>query len=184
MRGSVPKDKKASKCCRWTEGRGCPMSPSARRRLFDRRNPGNGIGRCVSQGRRLTVLPARQGHSGSRTGVRTASEVPPCAIGRIRSGRRNPAKPFVATVGLPLVRGRVGFAVADGLGHGLIASDAATAISTRCASLRPGFRRSVLWRAAHQAAKPTRGAAFGVAVLDESAGSFGSPGSAILRRLW
>jgi anti-sigma regulatory factor (Ser/Thr protein kinase) len=61
-------------------------------------------------------------------------------------------------------------AVADGLGHGVIASDAATAIidAVRLAPARLSPVEIV--EAAHQAAKPTRGAAFGVAVLDEAAG--------------
>ncbi|HET9606313.1 MAG TPA: SpoIIE family protein phosphatase, partial [Nitrospira sp.] len=56
------------------------------------------------------------------------------------------------------------------LGHGVIASDAATAIidAVRLAPARLSPVEIV--EAAHQAAKPTRGAAFGVAVLDEADG--------------
>ena len=61
-------------------------------------------------------------------------------------------------------------AVADGLGHGIIAADAATAIieAVRRASSR--LSPIEILEAAHRAAKPTRGAAFGVAVVDETAG--------------
>lgn len=60
-------------------------------------------------------------------------------------------------------------AVADGLGHGLIASDAATAIIDAVRRVPPGLTPVKIVEAAHQAAKPTRGAAFGVAVFDEAA---------------
>jgi len=61
-------------------------------------------------------------------------------------------------------------AVADGLGHGLIASDAATAIIETVRRVSSRLSPVELLEAAHQAAKPTRGAAFGVAVLDGAAG--------------
>jgi hypothetical protein len=60
-------------------------------------------------------------------------------------------------------------AVADGLGHGLIASDAANAIIDAVRRAPSRLSPLELLDAAHQAAKPTRGAAFGVAVLDEAA---------------
>jgi anti-sigma regulatory factor (Ser/Thr protein kinase) len=57
-------------------------------------------------------------------------------------------------------------AIADGLGHGLIASQAATAI-IEALRRAPANRTPVeLVEAAHHAAKPTRGAAVGIAVLD------------------
>ena len=61
-------------------------------------------------------------------------------------------------------------AVADGLGHGVIASDAATAIINAVRRAPARLSPTEIVEAAHQAAKPTRGAAFGVAVLDEAAG--------------
>lgn len=61
-------------------------------------------------------------------------------------------------------------AVADGLGHGVIASDAASAIISAVRGAPPRFSPTEIVEAAHRAAKPTRGAAFGVAVLDEAAG--------------
>jgi anti-sigma regulatory factor (Ser/Thr protein kinase) len=61
-------------------------------------------------------------------------------------------------------------AVADGLGHGVIASDAATAIITAVRGAPLHFSPVQILEAAHQAAKPTRGAAFGVAVFDQAAG--------------
>ena len=61
-------------------------------------------------------------------------------------------------------------AVADGLGHGVIASDAASAIIDAVRRLPSRLSPVEIVEAAHQAAKPTRGAAFGVAVLDEAAG--------------
>jgi anti-sigma regulatory factor (Ser/Thr protein kinase) len=61
-------------------------------------------------------------------------------------------------------------AVADGLGHGLIASDAASAIIDAVRRAPARLSPVELLEAAHQAAKPTRGAAFGVAVLDKAAG--------------
>jgi anti-sigma regulatory factor (Ser/Thr protein kinase) len=61
-------------------------------------------------------------------------------------------------------------AVADGLGHGLIASDAATAIIDAVRRAPSRLSPIEILEAAHQAAKPTRGAALGVAVLDEAAG--------------
>ena len=61
-------------------------------------------------------------------------------------------------------------AVADGLGHGSIASQAATAI-VEAVRRAPANRTPVeLVEVAHQAAKPTRGAAVGIAVLDGSKG--------------
>jgi anti-sigma regulatory factor (Ser/Thr protein kinase) len=61
-------------------------------------------------------------------------------------------------------------AIADGLGHGLIASQAATAI-VEALRRAPANRTPVeLVEAAHQAAKPTRGAAVGIAVLDRPKG--------------
>jgi anti-sigma regulatory factor (Ser/Thr protein kinase) len=61
-------------------------------------------------------------------------------------------------------------AVADGLGHGVTASDAATAIINAVRQAPARLSPVEIVEAAHQAAKPTRGAAFGVAVLDEGAG--------------
>jgi len=60
-------------------------------------------------------------------------------------------------------------AVADGLGHGVIASDAATAIIDAVRRAPMHLSPIAILEAAHQAAKPTRGAAFAVAVLDEAA---------------
>ena len=60
-------------------------------------------------------------------------------------------------------------AVADGLGHGVIASDAASAIIEAVRSAPSRLSPVELVEAAHRAAKPTRGAAFGVAVLDQGA---------------
>jgi anti-sigma regulatory factor (Ser/Thr protein kinase) len=61
-------------------------------------------------------------------------------------------------------------AVADGLGHGVIASDAASAIIKAVRAAPVHFSPTEIVEAAHRAAKPTRGAAFGVAVLDGAAG--------------
>ncbi len=61
-------------------------------------------------------------------------------------------------------------AVADGLGHGLIASNAATAIIDAVRRTPAHLSPVEIVEAAHHAAKPTRGAAFGVAVLDRPAG--------------
>ena len=61
-------------------------------------------------------------------------------------------------------------AVADGLGHGVVASDAATAIIDAVRRAPAHFSPTELVEAAHRAATPTRGAAFGVAVVDEAAG--------------
>ena len=61
-------------------------------------------------------------------------------------------------------------AVVDGLGHGVIASDAATAIIDAVRRAPARLSPVEIVEAAHQAAKPTRGAAFGVAVFDEAAG--------------
>ena len=61
-------------------------------------------------------------------------------------------------------------AVVDGLGHGVIASDAATAVIDAVRRAPARLSPVEIVEAAHQAAKPTRGAAFGVAVLDEAAG--------------
>jgi anti-sigma regulatory factor (Ser/Thr protein kinase) len=60
-------------------------------------------------------------------------------------------------------------AVADGLGHGVVASDAATAIIEALRRAPSHLSPIEILEAAHQAAKPTRGAAFGVAVRDERA---------------
>lgn len=60
-------------------------------------------------------------------------------------------------------------AVADGLGHGVVASDAATAIIDAVRRAPLHLSPVEILEAAHKAAKPTRGAAFGVAVLDEGA---------------
>jgi hypothetical protein len=60
-------------------------------------------------------------------------------------------------------------AVADGLGHGVIASDAASAIIDEVRIAPSRFSPTEILEAAHRAAKPTRGAAFGVAVLDQAA---------------
>ena len=61
-------------------------------------------------------------------------------------------------------------AVADGLGHGVIANDAASAIIEAVRGAPSHFSPVEIVEAAHRAAKPTRGAAFGVAVLDGAAG--------------
>jgi anti-sigma regulatory factor (Ser/Thr protein kinase) len=60
-------------------------------------------------------------------------------------------------------------AVADGLGHGVLASDAANAIIDAIRRAPAHFSPTELVEAAHHVARPTRGAAFGVAVLDEGA---------------
>jgi anti-sigma regulatory factor (Ser/Thr protein kinase) len=60
-------------------------------------------------------------------------------------------------------------AVADGLGHGKIASDAATAIMEAVRGTSTRLSPVQVVEAAHQAARPTRGAALGVAVFDERA---------------
>ena len=57
-------------------------------------------------------------------------------------------------------------AVADGLGHGLVAAEAARPIIEAVETARGKKTPIELLEAAHQAARPTRGAAFGVAVLD------------------
>jgi anti-sigma regulatory factor (Ser/Thr protein kinase) len=67
-------------------------------------------------------------------------------------------------------------AVADGLGHGVIASDAARAIIDAVRRAPSRLSPTEIVEAAHQAAKPTRGAAFGVAVLDEAARVVGFAG--------
>jgi anti-sigma regulatory factor (Ser/Thr protein kinase) len=56
--------------------------------------------------------------------------------------------------------------VADGLGHGLIAAEAATPIIEAVRTTNNTIRPIELLEAAHQAARPTRGAACGVAVID------------------
>ncbi len=61
-------------------------------------------------------------------------------------------------------------AVADGLGHGVIASQAAMPIIDAVRNASPDRSPVELIEAAHQAARPTRGAAFGVAVKDGPAG--------------
>lgn len=61
-------------------------------------------------------------------------------------------------------------AVADGLGHGVIASEAASIIIEAVRGAPSHFSPIDIVEAAHRAAKPTRGAAFGVAVLDGAAG--------------
>jgi anti-sigma regulatory factor (Ser/Thr protein kinase) len=61
-------------------------------------------------------------------------------------------------------------AVADGLGHGLIASEAAMPIIEAVREAAPDRSPVELIEAAHQAAKPTRGAAVGIAIKDGSAG--------------
>jgi anti-sigma regulatory factor (Ser/Thr protein kinase) len=61
-------------------------------------------------------------------------------------------------------------AVADGLGHGAFAAAAARAAIGAVRTANGGRRPLELVEAAHEAAKPTRGAAFGVAVLDGGAG--------------
>lgn len=60
-------------------------------------------------------------------------------------------------------------AVADGLGHGLIASDAAVAVINAVQRLPARLSPVQIVEAAHQAARHTRGAALGVAVFDEPA---------------
>ena len=57
--------------------------------------------------------------------------------------------------------------VADGLGHGPIAAEAAAPIIETLRTATHTTRPIELLEAAHRAAKPTRGAAFGVAVIDE-----------------
>jgi anti-sigma regulatory factor (Ser/Thr protein kinase) len=61
-------------------------------------------------------------------------------------------------------------AVADGLGHGVIASEAASAIIEAVRSAPATLAPVQLVETAHRAAKPTRGAAVGIAVLDEVKG--------------
>ena len=61
-------------------------------------------------------------------------------------------------------------ALAYGLGRGVIAPDAATAIIDAVRRAPDRLSPVEIVEAAHQAAKPTRGAAFGVAVLDEAVG--------------
>jgi anti-sigma regulatory factor (Ser/Thr protein kinase) len=61
-------------------------------------------------------------------------------------------------------------AVADGLGHGLVASDAASAIIEAVRRAPARLSPGQIVEAAHQAARHTRGAALGVAVLDKPAG--------------
>lgn len=61
-------------------------------------------------------------------------------------------------------------AVADGLGHGITAADAATAIIEAVRRAPSRLSPIEILEAAHHAAKPTRGAAFGVAVFDQAAG--------------
>ena len=56
--------------------------------------------------------------------------------------------------------------VADGLGHGLIAAEAATPIFEAVRATNKTIRPIELLEVAHQAARPTRGAACGVAVID------------------
>lgn len=60
-------------------------------------------------------------------------------------------------------------AVADGLGHGLIAAEAAAPIIETLRTSQGKKSPVELVEAAHRAAKPTRGAAFGVAVMDAEA---------------
>jgi anti-sigma regulatory factor (Ser/Thr protein kinase) len=60
--------------------------------------------------------------------------------------------------------------VADGLGHGVIASDAASAIIEAVRGTPTRLSPVQVVEAAHQAARHTRGAALGVAILDEPAG--------------
>ena len=57
--------------------------------------------------------------------------------------------------------------VADGLGHGPIAAEAAVPIIQTVRTATHTTRPIELLEAAHRAAKPTRGAAFGVAVIEE-----------------
>jgi anti-sigma regulatory factor (Ser/Thr protein kinase) len=61
-------------------------------------------------------------------------------------------------------------AVADGLGHGPTAADAAIPAIEAMRTARKTIRPIELLEAAHQAARPTRGAAFGVAVVDGESG--------------
>jgi serine phosphatase RsbU (regulator of sigma subunit) len=61
-------------------------------------------------------------------------------------------------------------AIADGLGHGLVASQAATAIVEALRGTTANRTPVELVEAAHRAAKPTRGAAVGIAVLDRPKG--------------
>jgi anti-sigma regulatory factor (Ser/Thr protein kinase) len=61
-------------------------------------------------------------------------------------------------------------AVADGLGHGLLASDAAKAALEPIRSCKGNPLPTDLITAAHDAAKPTRGAVCGIAVQDGQAG--------------
>jgi anti-sigma regulatory factor (Ser/Thr protein kinase) len=60
--------------------------------------------------------------------------------------------------------------VVDGLGHGILASDAARAVIDAFSS-NPGDAPAVILQRAHAAARPTRGAAGAVARIDSAAGS-------------
>ena len=60
-------------------------------------------------------------------------------------------------------------AIADGLGHGVIANDAASAIIEALRRAPARLSPTEIVEVAHRAAKPTRGAALGVAVLDGEA---------------
>lgn len=61
-------------------------------------------------------------------------------------------------------------AVADGLGHGPLAAEAAIPVIQAMGAARNTHKPVELLEAAHEAAKPTRGAAFGVAVVDRDDG--------------
>lgn len=61
-------------------------------------------------------------------------------------------------------------AMADGLGHGITAAAAAQPAIAAVQEAKGTRSAANLLRAAHEAAKPTRGAAFAVAVLDAQAG--------------
>ncbi len=143
-------------------------------RLFDSGQSGNGTRRRPPNGR------------GNSTSTRSpARELPwwqEWAVDRAGQGRRmrrlsewsvkpRREKRCAATIGWS-VGSPDGWvcAVADGLGHGVIASEAAGAIIEAVRSA-PANRTPVdLVEAAHQAAKPTRGAALGVAVMDGAQG--------------
>jgi anti-sigma regulatory factor (Ser/Thr protein kinase) len=60
--------------------------------------------------------------------------------------------------------------VVDGLGHGRIAAEAAAPIIETVRTVQQAMNPVALIEAAHQAARPTRGAAFGVAVIEGEAG--------------
>lgn len=68
-------------------------------------------------------------------------------------------------------------ALADGLGHGLVAAEAAGSIMREVRGAQDKSAPIPLVEAAHRAAKPTRGAAFGVAVREAHAVRFAGVGN-------